>query len=220
MIFTHHIWGRADKKLEKLILNISRKVEAGSRYEDYEPILEAICHAYNPGWLLLAKWHMEQQDSEGYDRAKDELKKFLENDPTRAEAFKAWRLLGKVYFYTHDDVDEVHAFIESVKVGEVSFYDLSNTANKLNRVLKSFKEQGEGLEEEQKYYMANELATVLRKRKDEANGTDFSRMAWLEWHLGREDHAQKYVKSGLKIDPSNVHLQNLAERFGNASKVE
>lgn len=46
------------KRLESFLGNISRRIEAGGNYETFAPVLEAVCRAYNPGWLLLARWHI------------------------------------------------------------------------------------------------------------------------------------------------------------------
>src|SRR5438034_7516424 len=49
----------ADKQLESFIANVARRVDAGEPFEGFAPILEMICRAYNPGWLLLALAHEE-----------------------------------------------------------------------------------------------------------------------------------------------------------------
>ena len=126
------------RRLESFLGNVSRRIEDGATYESFAPVLEAICRAYNPGWLLLARWHMEERSPQGYDRAKEELRRFLENGPPNAEAAEAWRLLGHACFQTGDPLGEVHAFIERAQVSDVSFYDLSNTANRLNLFLRDY----------------------------------------------------------------------------------
>ncbi len=58
------------RRLKSFIANISRQIEAGGTYQSFAPVLEAICRAYNPGWLLLARWHMEERSPQGYAHAK------------------------------------------------------------------------------------------------------------------------------------------------------
>ena len=197
-------------RLRKLIENISRKIDKGENYDDYRPILEAICQSYNPGWLLLARWHMEQGSKKNYFLAKDELKRFLENDPSPDEASEAWKLLGRVYAQTDDNFGEVHALIERAQIdASLPFYELSNTANTLNQFLKERK----GMEKSEKFSLVDSIAPILRSRQNEADATDLSRMAWLEIHRGQESLAIDYVKSGLKIEVSNHHLLGLAHRL-------
>jgi hypothetical protein len=199
------------RRLESFIGNISRRIEAGANYDSFAPVLEAICRAYNPGWLLLARWHMEKRSPEGYTTAKEELHRFLENGPPNAEAAEAWRLLGHACYQTGDALGEVHAFIERAQVSEVSFHDLSNTANKLNCF---FSEHGLEIEREQKRDLATRILSVLNNRRTEAAEDDFSRMAWLAIHSGQEALARDYVGAGLARDAGNYHLINLAQRFG------
>ena len=177
----------------------------------YGPVLETICRAYNPGWLLLARWHMEERSEEAYGRAKVELRRFLEHGPPPEEAAEAWLLLGQACFRTGDAIGEIHAFVERAQYSEVPFYDLSNTANKLNQFLRS---HGFEIDKDQKRDLAGRLLRVLHERRRDAEPVDLSRMAWLAIHLGQESIAGEYVQTGLAIDPYNDHLLKLAQRFG------
>ncbi len=199
------------RRLESFFGNISRRIEAGATYESFAPVLEAICRAYNPGWLLLARWQMERRTSQGFARAKDELRQFLENEPPNVDAADAWRLLGIACFQTGDSLGEVHAFIERAQVSEVSFHDLSNTANKLNIFLR---DHGLEIDREQKRDLTGRLNAVLKARRAEAAPDDLSRMAWLAIHSGQEALAREYVEAGLAMGAGNYHLDKLARRFG------
>lgn len=199
------------RRLENFIANLSRRIEAGSRYESFAPVLEAICRAYNPGWLLLARWHMENRTQEGYARAKEELRRFLENGPPNADAAEAWKLLGHACYRTEDALGEVHAFIERAQVSDVDFYDLSNTANRLNLFLR---DHGLEIDREQKRDLASRIISVLKARRDEAGADDLSRMAWLAIHSGQEALAREFIEGGLAKDGGNYHLVKLAQRLG------
>jgi hypothetical protein len=198
------------KKLENFIGNISRRIDAGESYEAFSPILESICRAYNPGWLLIARWHMEQRTPDGYGCAKEELRRFLENSPPGEEAAEAWRLLGHCCYQTDDSLGEVHAFIERAQSIPVPFHDLSNTANRLNLLLR---ERGFEIDREQKKDLASRILSVLDQRKAEAEAGDLSRMAWLAIHLGQESVAIDYVRTGLTYDPDNHYLVRLSQKL-------
>ena len=199
------------KRLEHFIASISRRIEGGAKYESFAPILEAICRAYNPGWLLLARWHMEERTPQGYSRAKEELGRFLENGPQNADAAEAWKLLGHACYRTGDALGEVHAFIERAQVSVVDFYDLSNTANRLNVFLR---EHGLEIDRELKRDLAARIISVLTARRSEAGADDFSRMAWLAIHSGQEELAREFVEDGLSKDSGNNHIVKLAQRLG------
>jgi len=198
------------KRLERFIGNISRRIEVGESYEAFAPVLEAICRSYNPGWLLLARWHMEERTIPSYEKAKDELRRFLENMPPSADAAEAWQLLGHACYQTGDALGEVHAFIERAQISEVSFHDLSNTANKLNSFLR---DHGLEIDREQKRDLTSRIFSVLNARRAEATADDLSRMAWLAINSGQESIARDYVQAGLEMEPGNYHLTNLAQRL-------
>ncbi len=199
------------RRLESFIGNISRRIDAGETYESFAPVLEAICRAYNPGWLLLARWHMEERTVSGYQLAKEELRRFLENGPPSAEAAEAWRLLGHACYQTGDALGEVHAYVERAQGSDLSFHDLSSSANRLNQY---FSEHGHEIEREQKRDLATRLLSVISARCVEAEPDDYSRMAWLANHAGQEGLAREYVAAGLDEDATNGHLVKLAQRFG------
>lgn len=198
------------RKLENFLGNISRRIESGASYETYSHVVDIICRAYNPGWLIVARWHMEQRTSVGYSLAKDELKRFLENDLSSQNAAEAWKLLGHACYQTGDALGEVHAFVERSQVSSISFHDLSNTATRLNQLLR---DSGLEIDREQKRDLANRLLFVLDQRIEEADANDLSRMAWLAIHCGREVDARNYVQIGQKLDSNNYHILRLRQRF-------
>lgn len=201
------------KKLERFIANVSRRVDAGESFDGFAPILEMICRAYNPGWLLLARWHMESRSTDGYEKAKEELRRFLENDPTGEDATEAWRMLGHACYQTGDALGEVHAFIERAQFPSVSFHDVSNTANRLNELLRGY---ALGIDKDQKRSFALRILAPLESRRSEASADDLSRIAWLAIHSGQEAKAREYANAGLKMDASNIYCQKLIARLNQA----
>jgi hypothetical protein len=199
------------RRLENFIENISRRIEGGASYESFAPVLEMICRAYNPGWPLLARWHLEERTAEGNQRAKEELRRFLENGPPATNAAEAWEMLAQASYYTNDPLGEIHAWIERAQVCEVPFHKLTNTADKLNSFLR---EHGLEIDRAQKRDLAGRLFSSLSARRAEARADDLGQMAWLAIHLGQESDAREYVQAGLELAPSNFHLQRLATRFG------
>ena len=171
------------KKLERFITNISRLVENGANFEDYSPILEMICRTYNPGWIMLSRWHLDSFTQEGYKLAKVAAERFLENEPNSNDAASAWSLIAHACYQTADALGEIYALIERSQFNSVPFYEVSNAAYRFSEMLKLNMLE---LDREQKTSLVERLLTVLNRRCDEANAVDYSRMAWLEIHLGRE----------------------------------
>lgn len=198
-------------RLEQFLKNISKKIDKGGSFDTYAPVLEAVCRAYNPGWLLLARWHMEQRTPDGYARAKDELNRFLENGPPERDAALAWWILAEACYQTKDLLGEVHALINRSQISSVPFSDVSSTANRFNLYLK---QQSVDLDRELKRDYVERLAGAMAARVAEADPDDLSRMAWLAIHLQNDSDAREYVKRGLSMEPTNYHLINLADRLG------
>lgn len=198
------------RRLENFISGIANRVDAGASFEEFEPILEMICRNYPLGWLIVARWHLETDTLESLEKAKHELRLFLETEPHGQVAGDAWRNLAFVCHRTGDTLGEVHAFIERAQIANVPFYDVSNSANKLNTYISS---QGGNIDKDEKQALAQKLLSVLEARIEEADADDLSRMAWLAIHLGQEGKALDLVGTGLKLDPNNSHCQKLATRL-------
>lgn len=197
-------------KMERLISGIARRVEDGGSFEDFADIVEMICRAYPPGWLVLAKWHVESGDDASLQKAKAELTRFLEEGPLDADAAEAWRLMGAVCFRTNDRLGEVHAFVERAQIDSVPFFDVSGTANRLNSLLR---ENALSVDKDERRILAERLLGVLEARKNEADADDFSRMAWLALNIGQKARAKHFVELGLAGDSTNQHCLSLQERL-------
>lgn len=198
------------KGLEKFVAVIATRIENGESYDKYEPVLEMICRSYLPGWLVLARWHIELHTVESLKKAQAALRRYLEENSVGQKTAEAWRNLAYVCHELGDSLGEVHAFVERAQLADVSFYDVSSTANRLSQ---SMRDSGEEIDRYEKLSLAGRLLAVMTSRRKEADANDFSRMAWLAIHLEQESVAQDHVKAGLKLDPENYHCQKLAGRL-------
>ena len=196
------------KRIETFLGNISHKLEKGESFSRYETIVEMICRNFNPGWLAVARWYMEEAGPDSLEKAKGVLRRFLEEDSSSEEAAEAWRSLAVCCFKTNDTMGEIHAFIERSKIASVPFADLSNTANRLNILLRAHA-LNVGVDE--KRILAGELLQALKRRRNEATADDFSRMTWLAIHVRDYIAASDFVRAGLVLEPENPYLLKLAE---------
>ena len=194
--------------LTNFIRNVSDRIDRGESFTDYEPILDMVCRAYNPGWLQLAEWRLERGSDSDLDAAISSIDAFLQGDQNGPESADAWRLLAHVYHRKRHTLGEINAFVERSQFASVPFYDLSNTATLLNSKYREL-EFVDG-----KVQLVRRLLDVMEVRSREANSDDYSRMAWLALHLSREDKAKQFTKHGLEIDPENVHCRGIANRLG------
>ena len=194
--------------LTNFIKNASNRIDKGESFADYEPILDMVCRAYNPGWLQLATWRLERGSESDIEAAISSIKAFLQVDQNGPVSADAWRMLAHAYHRKRHNMGEIHAFVERSQFGSVPFYDLSNTALLLNRKYSEL-EFDDG-----KVQLVRRLLDVMEARSHEAKPDDYSRMAWLALHLSREDKAKTFTKQGLEIDPENVHCRSIANRLG------
>ena len=196
------------KRLRSFIRNLSERIDEGAVFLDFEPILNMVCRAYNPGWLLLAQWHIERESEEDLGNAISKIESFLQSDPSDAGALEAWRILGYAYYKLGNVLGEVNAFVERAQFDSVAFNEVSRTANLLNS-----KYQDLDMESEGKIMLARRLLDVLDRRQSEANADDLSRMAWLALHVRQDEKAKQYVRQGLEHDLENMHCLRIAERL-------
>lgn len=200
------------RRLEQFIRRIADKVERGSDLEDYRPVLDLICRRYNPGWLLLARWLLETGEAQNIRYAKSAAEAFLQESSDNAEAAEAWRIVARCCYLLKDAPGEIHAFVERSQLAAVPFEDLSSTAQRLNSLLGS----DTGLEfhsSEERRALVTQLLNSLERRQQEADATDFSRMAWLALRAQDQNRAAELVKRGIALDSSNNHLSKLAQRL-------
>ncbi len=153
---------------------------------------------------------MEQGTAEGFEAAKEALRRFLEEGPNASDAAEAWKLLANACNQTGESLGEIHACIERAQLANIAFYELSNTANRLNNFIR---ESGPVLDKDLKQSLIRPLLKLLHDRRAEADGIDFSRMAWLAINSLQESLAREYVRAGLTADPLNLHLNKIAQRL-------
>jgi hypothetical protein len=198
-------------RLLRLLGNVSDKIEKGESLAGFLPVLEMVCTHYTEGWLIFSRWLLEDGSKESLDRAEKAARKFLEHDVDEGDAAEAWRLVANCCYRRGDMLGEVHAFIERSQYQVVPFFDLSNTAYRLNTVLAKGQLH---VDPEEKKALAGRLLESMRARRSEANADDLSRMAWLSIHLGDEASASDFVLSGLSLEPDNYHCAKLKSRLG------
>ena len=194
--------------LERFIRNVSERIENGEEFDSYKPILDMICRSYSPGWLLLARWHLERNADQDIDDAISEIKSFLQQDQDGPDSMGAWRMLARAYYRKQDDLGEIQALVERATYASVPFYDISNTANLLNSKYSDLDLALDG-----KRHLAQRLLDLLQTRSNEAQAGDLSRMAWLALHLDQEDLAKEFVTYGMSIDSENEHCLKLATKL-------
>lgn len=202
---------RLANRLENFIKNMSEKIDKEGSFQDYKSILKIISQAYNPSRKILARFYMEHEEIDQHlQLAETELKLFLENSSHEQDIISAWRMLADVYLKLKEYHKNIHALTELAQISSVSFYEVSDVANCLNRYLSINKSD---IRNDDKIELVHPLLDVLEKRKIEARADDFSRMAWLALNIQQETKAREYMKLGLNNDPQNCNCLKLKDHL-------
>ncbi|MEY2563251.1 MAG: hypothetical protein QOH88_1444 [Verrucomicrobiota bacterium] len=195
------------KRIDYFLGNIARRVEKGDAYEKYSPIIEMIGRHFPPAWLSLARLHMEEGTQASFERAKEELRHYLEHDSLSPAAADAWRSLAHCCFKTGDTLGNIHAFVQRSKIATVPFTDLTNTARLLNDLIRKHMLD---IGADERTTLGEELLEVMQRRLKEAKADDYAQMAWLALRLRDFKLASALVRSGLALEQDNPYLLKLA----------
>lgn len=76
-----------------------------------------------------------------------------------------------------------------------------------------------GLDTDERRILITSLVEVMIKRKDEADATDHSTLAWLLLNIKEEERARSVVRDGPELDPSNQHCLKLADKLNLTGSV-
>lgn len=171
------------------------------------PVLEYVARSFPPAWLKLADLYEEEGGGPDLDKARDAVRSYLE---ARPDDGSAWRRLAGLYRRANDALGEIHALVELAEMEGAPFDEISNTANRLNWMLKG---NVLNVDSEERRVLTSRLREAMGKRMSESNATDCSRIAWLCVHLRDFPAARSYVERGLAIEPSNEYCLRLANRL-------
>lgn len=201
-----------DPKLKRMFSRIAELVSrTPESFSTYLPILEFVSKRYSPGWLLLSRFYQETPAfSDGPIRAKDAVRRFLEQASSEEDKRLAWTDLERLCKLTSDWQGELQAVFERSRLPNTPFRELSAAANKLNNLLRDHSGQWDS---DEKRHMVGKMIELMSTGLKEANADDYSRLAWLALHMNDEERAMEFINSGLKLDVHNPHCLKLAERL-------
>ena len=178
--------------------------------QDLVPRLEYLAGKYPDVYLKAVEIFKEFDQGTGDQYIARFLQMYLEINPSGPGAVQAWDELAHVYRSRGDTGGEIHALVEKASLADTSFFEISRAANVVNQRLKegySFSDT------EARILQLKALVSSFKRRIDEGDGTDFSKLAWLCLNMKDTKQAKEIVSSGLARDPENSHLQNLRDRL-------
>jgi energy-coupling factor transporter ATP-binding protein EcfA2 len=194
-------------RIEQLIHNIRKKVnDKDLLLIEYEQMLEYIASRCVSVWLLLADLYQNYGLTKKTIYA---LNRYIESGTNDLKSTQqAWMRLAKIYEIQNDPNKEIHALVELSKIPNTSFFVLSDTANKINGMLRNLI-----LDQTEKELLVEQLANIMEKRISEGDADDCSRLAWLFLHLHKEEDAKRIAEKGLLLEHDNMYCQNILTRL-------
>jgi len=199
-------------RIERLFINLAAKVtQKPNLLQEYLPIMEFIAQKYPPAWLLFARLLDESDLEDRLLRAKHAVELYLETTPKTKGQMPAWQMRAEYCRQLEDWPGEIHSLVEMGQLPEASFDEMSEAANRLNKVLHFY----QFLDIYDIKAQIRRLATSMASRVDsEGDATDCSRLAWLYLRLGDKDAATQLVEKGLQLEPGNTYCTKLRETLG------
>ena len=197
----------------RLFKNLARGVENKEfKIDVYEPLINYIGKRYPESWTWAADLYCTNGDAEGRARAIRALTSLLESEPAPAIRITTWRRIAELAKRNGDPATELNAWMQVIGVDNDSLRDISDAANALNIIYRTYRSQ---LDRELLDLACERATAALAPHADlDANATDLSRLAWLYLNKGEPEKAKSVTILGLEQDPINVHLVNLKERLG------
>jgi hypothetical protein len=119
---------------------------------------------------------------------------------------ESWRALASLSRRASDYAGEINALCSLAEQPQTPYGEISDAANRFNSLLR---EQLLDVDTDERRVMGQRLRDLMEGRANEADATDLSRLAWLCHNLKDHAAAKQYVEKGLKLDPTNYHLQRL-----------
>ena len=193
-------------RIRQFFNNVATELTKGNKeLSEVRPILEFLTTRYPYASVLLAELFAEQglEDSE-----EKYYLKYVENpEESVMPGWHIWKRIANIRERRGDLSGEIDALAQICRRGNTPVTEISNTANRINRVLRSM--SVDQVPREVKRIQVKDVVGALEECYGELDATDLSRLAWLQVHLGEHAAARHAVNRGLEIDPHNTYCQRL-----------
>lgn len=198
-------------RINKMFSEVANKVNQNSSVlENYVPILEFVARKYPRAWILLADLYEETDLDDRLLKSKSSISRYLEAPEDNLDAQEeAWEKLVLLCRQTDDHVGEAQALLEKSKLPDISFIQISDSANRLNALFKTTY----AWDTIERQSFAKKMIEIMLQHSNEAKATDYSRIAWLFIHLKDPNAALYYARKGLDLETDNLHCINLVDRL-------
>jgi hypothetical protein len=198
-------------RIEKFFRAVAEKASNdSSEIEAHLPMMEFLARRYSRGWLLLSRVYEESTLVNAAEKAKEYLRRYLEDVVDPEETRVVWSRLSHLCRSTEDWIGEIHAIVELCSLPGSSVREISDGLNRWNSL---FKQQTLYMAGDERQILGRRLVQLFIQNSVPATATDMSRAAWLCMALREEDKAEQFVRQGLEEDSENEYCLNLAAKL-------
>jgi hypothetical protein len=191
-------------RLERLMRSVAQRAGSNRDLTEEFAVIEYIATEYPPAWLNLATLQQEMGDAAG---AIASTSLYLGSRPDDQEA---WLRLITLYRSTDNVLGEMNARLQLAELARPPFNELSAAASRLNGLFS----RGEiELGDDERRLMVSRIRKLMEDRHDEADATDFSRLAWICMSDHDKVAAERWAQEGLRLDSNNEHCLRLMRRL-------
>ena len=173
---------KLESRIEDLFRNVAAELSKGTKeFSEIRPVLEFLTTRYPYASVLLARlvYELGQDESE----VEHYLLNYVQSsEHPKMPAWEAWKRIAGIRKRRGDVSGELHALAQSCRHDSTPTSELSNAANQINTILRQ--ESSEKLSREEKQFLIKDVVGALKRSSNELDATDFSRLAWLQIHLG------------------------------------
>ena len=180
-------------------------------FGEYRAILEYIAGKYPPSWIFLSALYEEAGGQDALANAVNAAERYIEEvqaDGDPAATYMGWIRLAELSRRSDDRLQELLSLVEAGCVSD-SINLISDIANRVNFLLSDYLPDSD-----EKRLLVSRLSVQMERRLSSASATDYSRLAWLYLHMGRDNDARRVTTVGLSLDGNNRYCRALATRLG------
>ena len=202
-------------RIVKMFRNVEIELSQGTKeFSEIRPVLEFLTTRYSYAYVLLSRLVAKFSDDNNSEEEERYLMAYLERNVHPEEpTWAAWNRIAAIRRQRGNVSGELVALAQSCRHSTTPTSELSDAANQINSILSQ--ESTSTISRETKQFLIKDVVGALNQQSDELDATDFSRLAWLQLHLGDPAAALEAVDRGLRIDKNNRHCIGLQGRLSN-----
>ena len=202
-------------RIERFVGHVAREAASNAKVlEQRLPILEHIALSVPRSYALLADLVVEVGATNAFDRAKEYVRRFLENCDGRSKK-DGWRKLAKLCARSGDPVGQIQALAQLATGPGASVEEKGEAANQINFVVSTLRASQQWRNRSPEVLpFIREVVEVMDAQRSRLSATDCSRLGWLLVNIGENDRAREVAVFGTQVDSENEYCWNLRERLG------